>query len=265
MRLANVICLPTVLAHCVLILSSTTVDAQLATLEQTDSAPTISREEAIKAAVKYTGLGVKQRGDAKITARYGLATDPSVAFSDLVKRPVWEVLFEDIDFSDLANGGGGTRGIILDVHAVIDADSGKLLRIASPAPKEGGLKDLTRDPETWLRVAQKRTMEPGCEAQPVAFAAAVASRVEPEWRVTEVVAYLGYETGGYAHRRLSHRPCWLIWLAGRLGRPPSGGPPPGEDATITERMVTVDAATGEYVGGRFYGKPSNQTDPGDSK
>ncbi len=213
-------------------------DKVIVAFEKTYMDPLVTREAAITLAQQYTGLAEK----VPVRARDGLATDTSITFSNVLKRPAWEVVFEGGEVSITKRDGTEQKNPnISTITVLLDAETGALLKVSSPKPPTGGVsedmqKRLKRNPRGLeLKETTAKPHIPFMQA------------LRAEWGLVagakQVIAYFGLLTDHIEmgrKRGIKDKPHWVIFLGGGDYGPPSGGP--GTHAT--QARVVVDAESG---------------------
>jgi hypothetical protein len=212
--------------------------------------PVASRAGAAARAVGYTGFPA----DAVTSIARRVVTDLSSPVLDISSRRVWEVVFSDVNVS--VSGPGGKGGVTVNLPSVrvwLDAQTGALVKAATPAPAHGGLSIQTGEKERALVAGNGISLKesPALPAKPLAAALAIANTqlLGSVVQAKEIVAYFGLMTDTMPITEAVYdKPAWLIYLGG-VNQPfsssgPSGNPsPPGP---ATEALVMLDATTGEW-------------------
>ena len=198
------------------------VSAQTTSFKPTTIRPKISKNKAIKVARQYTGIA----SDKKATVRYGLATD-NVSMFPIIKRPAWEVTFADVKKTPK----------ITTIMALVDAETGVMLKVSSPEPAGGGLNLAGRSPLKLKRVPSK----------PPRIQVMQGVTLNPD--STQFAAYFGMMAGDTGGNSAHERPCWYVIEGGTVygaGSMPPGatGPPP----LATQQEYDMDAETGRVNG-----------------
>ena len=216
--------------------------------EEADLAPQVTREAAISLAQQYTGLAEK----VPVRTRYGLATDTSIPFSNVVKRPAWELVFEGVEVSITTRDGTQQKNPnISTIIVLLDAETGALLKVSSPKPATGGLTEDTGEyverryaNGLILKHTRTRPRIPFTKALQVAEDRQPGAVREAE----EVAAYFGLLTDVLRPEfGINDKPYWIIFLGGVEQSFSSGGCPAGPGPTLaTELMMVIDAETGEW-------------------
>ncbi len=250
MRVAPLLHSPTALVMAAMVLMPAPIEAPPSRgermLEQARRLPQISRERAITRAVNATGLKL-----TPTKVEYGLATDTSIPFADLkvVKRLAWRVVFQGVEiFGRNQQGVQEKNPNISQISVLIDAETGALLKVASPKPLAGG---LSQEPGTALEsrmIEECGLLMRSTSSMPkILFTQAlgIADGFEPGVAVQaeEVVAYFGLMTDILRpQKNVNDRPFWIILAGGVSLRFPSAGPPGAPPVSRANRaMVVVDA------------------------
>ena len=227
-------------------------DKVIVAFEKTYMDPLVTREAAITLAQQYTGLAEKM----PVRARDGLATDSSIPFTNVVRRPAWEVVFEGVEISiTMRDGTKQKNPNISTITVLLDAETGALLKVSSPKPAASGLAEqpaaaleviITNQCGLVLKSTRTRSGAPFMEilASPGLVGPGIVSKAKG------VVAYFGLLTDDIKWERkhpIKDKPYWIIFLSGLELHHPSGGPPggPGVVWPATQTMTVLDAETGK--------------------
>ena len=219
-------------------------DKVIVAFEEADTAPQVTREAAITLAQQYTGLAEKMA----VRARYGFATDTSIPFFNVVKRPAWEVLFDRVEVSITKRDGTKEKNPnISAITVLLDAETGALLKVSSPKPAASGLtkergEQVERTFGNGLVLKSTPTKPRMPFMQALEYAELGESGLVAE--ANQVIAYFGLLTDVLRlENRIKDQPYWMIFLGG-VEVVGLGGPPGGPGVTpATQAMVVLDADT----------------------
>jgi len=228
-------------------------------LTPTGSAPTFSQAQAIARARQITGLAT----ESVEKAEYGLATDATIPFVNVEKRPVWQITFSRMRIRS-GEEYHRVNHHLRDLTVLLDAHSGALLRAETVIQSSCTFVDRTgavlhlRSPQARPRgitMIDRRQIEGQSQMMPTAARPALPLlKVLPKVvtdDTSQVQAYFGLYTNTFAPKQpINQRPSWLLVSDGHLLLPHG---PPGSDHTPKQanEMDIFDAHTGENIGGIF--------------
>jgi len=219
--------------------------AVVVSFEERAGTPRVTREAAVSRAATYTGLAP----ESVVSARYGLATDTSIPFFRVVRRPAWEVVFSGVNIS-VRTWQGTTKQNpnISTLTVLLDAKTGAVLKVSSPRPAAGALaaEPSPVPADTWW--THGLTLKPSAAGARVTFMQALQFAERRKATVVteaeEVIGYLGLVTID-TDRRIRDKPCWVVFF-GRVGPPvPSEPPRPPGAGPATKTKLVLSARTGE--------------------
>lgn len=211
-----------------------------------------SPEEAISLASSYTGLPYSP--EASAVER--VVSDPSSPLLPIENLPVWEVSYEGVTLAFPQQDGSLREN--RDIHSMrvwIDRQSGALLKVFSPVPRQGGLRLLIPPEENGLLETNGVSLKTLAVApekpllSTLVLSSSGLSASVPQAR--EIVAYFGlFSKKLPVNEQIIDRPAWLVYLGGInqafSSRGPFGAAQSASNAS--EMVVALDATTGQrYV------------------
>jgi len=219
--------------------------------EESAGTPGVAREAVLSLAAGYAGLAP----EGVISARYGLATDTSIPFLEVVRRPAWEITFGGVNVS-VATWAGTTvqNPNISTLTVLLDGNTGALLKVSSPQPAAGALAAEPAPTSAaswcWTHSLTLQTTAAGPAATFMeALQYAETRKANSASGAGEVNACFGLLTDARPLWNLNQTPCWIV-LFGGVSLPVPGGAEPAIKA-----MLVLDASTGESYGVRMYSPP----------
>lgn len=199
-----------------------------------------------------------------------LITDRGNPLVKLEKRSAWEVPFDGVDIA--VQFAGEPKLQNKNIHkltAVIDDQTGALLKVYSPKPRVDGLLTLSARS---LQTYQAITMKPTTTAPKMSLLQ-VLKADEPEitgiMEAKEIVAYYGL-VSQTPPTRINNIPCWVVFIGGIHQPFASAGPaalpglPPGERNKYgrrnygNEAFIVINANTGKFLASHMTGPPLQQ-------
>jgi hypothetical protein len=226
--------------------------------EENHSAPRRTRQNANETAIGYIG---QSNGHATKEDNI-LITDDSNPLEDLRRRPVWEVVMDDVDITVRAGEQRKRNTYVTRLSLLIDDETGALLKVFSPRPKTDGLTLMSRGGLLGRLRRDGFALKPATVVPKVSFTQALESASHAVGYgvadAKEVVGYYGLVTDNLNRKTgLRDNICWVVFLGGVKQRFPSSGPIGQEQRAekfATEACVVVDADTGQWYTSLMTGK-----------
>jgi hypothetical protein len=219
------------------------------------------RDLAVTRARRFLGLPPETIGRARV----GYATDTTIPFLRVERRPAWEVVFDGISLAGIIRDG--KEWVNPNIHSLtvlLDATTGALLKVSSPKPEKGAVMS-EQWPGTKLEKSMTRNM--------ISFRSLEYSRVNNELPLfqalnkgehdfigvisqsSQIVAYFGLLTDRKPGRQLTDQPFWLVFSGG-LQIPNSNTPPGSKTAPspATDARLNIEALSGKVYNLELIGK-----------
>lgn len=185
---------------------------------ETNADTPVTQSQAVTIARGLLGVAP----EAQYTARLGRATDNTIPFLQVADRLAWEITFDNLAVT--FPGAEGPKPEFSTITCLLDAQTGALLKVSTPAPATGAVFSEQHPGALATAMANSKTSLAAMPADQLAQATVkplipllldlekqVKDTIQP---AKQLVAYFGLFTDRRPSRNMVDRPFWIVMTAG---------------------------------------------------